>query len=130
MKHISDILVIGSGIAGLSYALKVADQRSVALVTKRDMATTATALAQGGIAAVASATDSFSEHIHDTMVAGAWLPNEEIVRLVVENGPAAIEELIKVGARFSREESGDYALTREGGHSQRRIYHAKDETGK
>jgi L-aspartate oxidase len=130
MKFTSDFLVIGSGIAGLSYALKVAAHGRVALVTKREIATTATGLAQGGIAAVAAATDSFAEHIRDTMEAGAWLSNEEIVRLVVENGPEAIHELIRLGVRFTRGETGDYDLTREGGHSQRRIYHAKDETGK
>ena len=130
MKFVSDFLVIGSGIAGLSYALKVAEHGRVAVVTKREVGTTATSLAQGGIAAVASATDSFAEHIRDTMEAGAWLSNEAIVRLVVEEGPAAIAELIGYGARFSRGESGEYNLTREGGHSQRRIYHAKDETGK
>ncbi len=130
MKYTSDFLVIGSGIAGLSYALKVAAHGQVALVTKRDIATTATGLAQGGIAAVASSSDSFAEHIRDTMEAGAWLSDQEIVRLVVESGPAAIEELIRIGVRFTRGENGDYDLTREGGHSQRRIYHAKDETGK
>ncbi|MCM2263590.1 MAG: L-aspartate oxidase [Desulfuromonadales bacterium] len=130
MKYISDFLVIGSGIAGLSYALKVAEHGKVSLVTKRDTKTTATALAQGGFATVASSTDSFDEHVNDTMVAGAWLSKEDIVRLVVENGPAAIEELIGLGVRFTRGASGDYDLTREGGHSQRRIYHAKDETGK
>jgi len=130
MKFVSDFLVIGSGIGGLSYALKVAEHGTVALVTKREIATTATALAQGGIAAVSSATDSFAEHIRDTMEAGAWLSNEAIVRLVVEEGPAAIAELIGYGTRFSRSETGEYDLTREGGHSQRRIYHAKDETGK
>ncbi len=130
MKFISDFLVIGSGIAGLSHALKVAGHGRVALVTKREMVTTATGLAQGGIAAVASSVDSFAEHIRDTMEAGAWLSDEAIVRLVVENGPAAIEELIQLGVQFTKGASGDYDLTREGGHSQRRIYHAKDETGK
>lgn len=130
MKFISDFLVIGSGIAGLSYALKMAGDGKVALVTKREIATTATGLAQGGIAAVSSPTDSFDEHVNDTMVAGAWLSKEEIVRLVVENGPAAIEELIRIGVHFTRGSSGSYDLTREGGHSQRRIYHVKDETGK
>jgi L-aspartate oxidase len=130
MKFVSDFLVIGSGIAGLSYALKVSGHGKVSLVTKREIATTATGLAQGGIAAVSSLTDSFAEHIHDTMEAGAWLSDEEIVRLVVENGPDAIEELIDLGVRFTRNSTGDYDLTREGGHSHRRIYHAKDETGK
>lgn len=131
MKITSDFLIVGSGIAGLSYALKVADHGKVALVTKREIATTATSLAQGGIAAVASVQDSYEEHIRDTMEAGAWLSDEEIVRLVVEHGPKAIEDLIDWGVRFSRKtDSDEYDLTREGGHSQRRIYHAKDETGK
>jgi len=130
MKITSDFLVVGSGIAGLSYALTVAEHGKVSLVTKREIATTATRLAQGGIAAVAAANDSFEQHVHDTMEAGAWLPDERIVRIVVENGPAAIEDLIKRGVQFSRKEDQSYDLTREGGHSQRRIYHAKDETGK
>ena len=87
MKIKSDFLVIGSGIAGLSYALKVAEQGRVALITKRALADTATALAQGGIASVFSESDSFGEHIQDTMVAGAHLSDPEIVRMVVENGP-------------------------------------------
>ncbi len=130
MKITSDFLVVGSGIAGLSFALTVAEHGVVSLVTKREIATTATRLAQGGIAAVATANDSFDQHIQDTMEAGAWLPNEEIVRIVVENGPAAIADLINRGVKFSRKEDQSYDLTREGGHSQRRIYHAKDETGK
>jgi len=130
MKITSDYLVVGSGIAGLCYALTVAERGQVSLVTKREIATTATRLAQGGIAAVASENDSFDQHIQDTMEAGAWLPDEEIVRMVVENGPAAIEDLINWGTKFSRKEDQSYDLTREGGHSQRRIYHSKDETGK
>ncbi len=130
MKITSDFLVVGSGIAGLCYALGVADRGSVSLVTKREIAVTATRLAQGGIAAVATDEDSFDQHVHDTMEAGAWLPDEEIVRLVVENGPAAIRDLIEWGVQFSRKEDETYDLTREGGHSQRRIYHSKDETGK
>jgi L-aspartate oxidase len=130
MKLTSDFLVVGSGIAGLSYALTVAEHGQVALITKREIAVTATSLAQGGIAAVATAQDSFEQHIHDTMEAGAWLPDENIVRIVVENGPAAIDDLIRRGVRFSRKQDQTYDLTREGGHSQRRIYHAKDETGK
>ena len=130
MKITSDYLVVGSGIAGLCYALKVADHGRVSLVTKREVATTATSLAQGGIAAVAAVNDSFEQHLHDTMEAGAWLPDEKIVRIVVENGPAAIADLIEWGVKFSRKEDQSYDLTREGGHSQRRIYHSKDETGK
>ena len=130
MKITSDFLVVGSGIAGLCYALTVAERGQVALITKRDISTTATRLAQGGIAAVSNADDSFDQHIKDTMEAGAWLPDDEIVRMVVENGPKAIEDLIKWGVNFSRKEDQSYDLTREGGHSQRRIYHSKDETGK
>ncbi len=130
MKITSDYLVVGSGIAGLCYALTVAEHGQVALITKREISTTATRLAQGGIAAVANAEDSFEQHLQDTMEAGAWLPNEEIVRMVVENGPAAIEDLINWGVQFSRKGDQTYDLTREGGHSQRRIYHVKDETGK
>lgn len=130
MKITSDYLVVGSGIAGLCYALTVAEHGRVALITKREISTTATRLAQGGIAAVANAEDSFEQHLQDTMEAGAWLPSEEIVRMVVENGPAAIEDLINWGVKFSRKEDQSYDLTREGGHSQRRIYHVKDETGK
>ncbi len=130
MKIITDFLVVGSGIAGLSYALKVAEHGKVAIVTKRETAMTATSLAQGGIAAVASAQDSFEQHIQDTMEAGVWLSDPEIVRLVVEQGPRAIHDLIDWGVKFSRKQDQTYDLTREGGHSQRRIYHAKDETGK
>lgn len=130
MKIISDFLVLGSGIAGLSYALKVADCGTVAVVTKRDIAETATGLAQGGIASVFTADDSFEAHIQDTMVAGAFLSREEVVRLVVESAPAAIRDLIEWGVRFTRKEDGTYDLTREGGHSARRILHAQDITGR
>ena len=100
MKITSDFLVVGSGIAGLCYALTVAEQGQVCLITKREIATTATRLAQGGIAAVATSEDSFEQHIQDTMEAGAWLPDEEIVRMVVENGPAAIKDLINWGVKL------------------------------
>ena len=130
MNKTTDFLIVGSGIAGLCYALKVADRGKVAVITKREIATTATSMAQGGIAAVASAEDSFEEHFRDTMEAGVWLPHEDVVRMVIENGPRAIRDLIDWGVRFSRDNSGGYDLHREGGHSQRRIYHAKDETGK
>jgi L-aspartate oxidase len=129
MKIISDFLVIGSGIAGLSYALKVADKGTVSLVTKREIDISATQLAQGGIATVFSTEDSFESHAEDTMVAGAYLSNPEIVDLVVQSGPEAIHDLINWGVNFSRKEDNQYDLTREGGHSQRRILHAKDATG-
>jgi L-aspartate oxidase len=130
VKITSDFLVIGSGIAGLSYALKVADHGSVSVVTKREISETATNLAQGGIASVLSSEDSFASHIRDTMVAGAFLCQEDVVKMVVESGPAAINDLINWGVRFSKKEGGTYDLTREGGHSHRRILHAKDITGR
>ncbi len=130
MNKTTDFLIVGSGIAGLCYALKVADHGKVAIITKREIDTTATSMAQGGIAAVASAQDSFEEHVRDTMEAGSWLPHEDVVKTVIEHGPEAIRNLIDWGVRFSRDDSGEYDLHREGGHSQRRIYHAKDETGK
>ena len=130
MKITSDFLVIGSGIAGLSFALKVAERGRVAIVTKRELTETATNLAQGGIASVSAAGDSFDAHIQDTMVAGAFLSNEEVVRLVVEGGPKAIADLINWGVEFTRNADNSYDLTREGGHSQRRILHAEDITGR
>jgi len=129
MKRTSDFLVIGSGIAGLSYALKVAEHGTVSIVTKRNISETATNLAQGGIAAVIAKDDSFDSHIEDTMKAGAWLSDQDIVRMVVESGPQAIDNLIQWGVKFSRNDNEEYDLTREGGHSQRRILHAKDMTG-
>ena len=130
MQITTDFLVIGSGIAGLTYALKVADQGTVALVTKCKIDITATQLAQGGIAAVFSNQDSYSSHTDDTMEAGAWLPEPEVVKMVVESGPGAIRDLIDWGVNFSKNKQQDYDLTREGGHSHRRILHAKDSTGR
>ncbi len=130
MKITSDFLVIGSGIAGLSYALKVADRGSVSIVTKREISETATNLAQGGIASVISAEDSFEAHVRDTMVAGAFLSHEDVVRMVVESGPKAIQDLIDWGVQFTKKADNTYDLTREGGHSQRRILHAEDLTGR
>ncbi len=130
MKIITDFLVIGTGIAGLSYALKVADQGTVSLVTKRDIDISATQLAQGGIATVFSAEDNFATHAKDTMIAGAYLSDPEIVDLVVQAGPQAIHDLINWGVKFSRNSDNLYDLTREGGHSYRRILHAKDATGR
>jgi len=129
MKITSDFLVIGTGMAGLSYALKVADRGSVALVTKRKIDESATRLAQGGIAAVSSEEDSFENHVRDTMVAGAHLSDEDVVRMAVQSAPSAIETLVELGVRFSTREDGSFDLTREGGHSHRRILHAKDVTG-
>ena len=130
MKITSDFLIIGSGIAGLSYALKVAEHGTVSIITKREIADTATNLAQGGIATVFSEEDSFDSHIRDTMVAGAFLSHEDMVRLVVETGPQVIRDLIDWGVQFTKKEDDTYDLTREGGHSFRRILHAQDITGR
>jgi len=129
MKVEVDYLVIGSGIAGLSFALKVAGHGNVAVITKREISETATFLAQGGIASVISVDDSFDGHIEDTMAAGAYLSDPEVVRMVIESGPTAIGDLVDWGVQFSRNEDNSFALTREGGHGHRRILHAKDMTG-
>ena len=129
MRIESDFLVIGSGIAGLSFALQAANHGSVAIVTKRDITESATKYAQGGIASVFSAEDSFDSHIEDTMVAGAGICHEDVVRMVVEEGPQTIRNLIEWGVKFTTS-GADYDLTREGGHSARRILHAEDITGR
>ncbi len=125
----SDFLVIGSGIAGLSFALQAADHGRVAIVTKREISESATRYAQGGIASVFSTEDSFDAHIQDTMVAGAGICHEDVVRMVVEEGPKTIRNLIEWGVKFTTK-GEDYDLTREGGHSARRILHAEDITGR
>jgi L-aspartate oxidase len=131
MENKSDFLVIGSGVAGLSFALRVAEHGSVAVVTKKGSADSATNYAQGGIAAVVGSEDSFESHVEDTLRAGAGLCNEEAVRFVVEEGPDAIESLISLGVRFDPSDDGQgFDLGREGGHSQRRVLHAADLTGK
>jgi L-aspartate oxidase len=132
MKKTTDFLVIGSGISGLSFALKAAQLGSVTLVTKKNKADTATNLAQGGIAAVLSEDDSFDLHVKDTLVSGAGLCHEDVVRMVVESGPERIRELIELGVSFNRDERdpGKLDLGREGGHSARRIAHSLDLSGR
>lgn len=127
-----DFLVIGSGISGLSFALRAAEHGSVAIVTKREADRTNTAWAQGGIACVQSAEDSFDQHVADTLDAGAGLCPEDVVRKIVSAGPEAISELMKWGVHFDRDEQDEnsIALGREGGHTQRRILHHKDTTGR
>ena len=128
-----DFLVLGSGIAGLSFALKTAPFGRVAIVTKKSRAESNTNYAQGGIAAVTSREDSFARHVADTLEAGAGLCHQDAVRTIVEEGPARIAELIELGMKFSeREVNGarELDLGREGGHSKRRILHAKDVTGR
>jgi L-aspartate oxidase len=126
-----DALIIGSGLAGLSLALKLADQRKVAVITKKSLLEGASDRAQGGIATVLSREDSLAEHIQDTMTAGAGLCDPATTRYVIEHGKAAIDWLIAQGVPFTRDASSDtgYHLTREGGHSHRRIIHAADATG-
>jgi L-aspartate oxidase len=129
-----DVLVIGSGIAGLYYSLRVAEHCRVAIVTKKQAADSATNRAQGGIAAVLSSDDSFESHIRDTLVAGDGLCNEAVVQHVVERGPAMIDALREFGTEFDPDRTGEssapFDLGREGGHSKRRILHHRDATGR
>ncbi|MCJ9428077.1 L-aspartate oxidase [Kordiimonas marina] len=135
MRRTYDVVIVGSGAAGLTAALKLAPHMRVAVLSKGEMAAGSTRWAQGGIAAVLEATDSIQSHIDDTLIAGAGLCHEDAVRYVVERGREAIEKLINLGVEFdkadTRHEDGyDYHLTREGGHSHRRIIHAADATGR
>ncbi|MGA7273898.1 MAG: L-aspartate oxidase [Candidatus Udaeobacter sp.] len=128
-----DFVVIGSGIAGLSFALKAARRGSVAVITKRKGADTNTAWAQGGIACVTSDEDSFELHVRDTLEAGAGLCDEAVVRTIVTEGPERIRELAELGLQFDeREVSGhrEFDLGKEGGHSKRRVLHVRDITGR
>ncbi|XOF33883.1 MAG: L-aspartate oxidase [Candidatus Electrothrix sp. YB6] len=127
----TDILVIGSGVAGLSFALKVSAFARVTLVTKKQSADTATNLAQGGIAAVLSEDDCTENHLQDTLISGDGLCNRDIVRTVVEEGPARVRELISFGVQFQHGKAGEeFDLGMEGGHSARRVAHARDMTGR
>jgi L-aspartate oxidase len=131
-----DFLVLGSGIAGLSFALKVAPRGRVAIITKKNRAESNTNYAQGGIAAVTSKEDSVELHVRDTLEAGAGLCREPVVRTIIEEGPARIAELIELGMHFSERidpaapGGHELDLGKEGGHSRRRILHAKDVTGR
>ena len=126
-----DVAIVGSGLAGLSVALHLAETRKVAIISKRELLDGASNWAQGGIAAVLDSGDSHDQHIADTLVAGAGLCDEAATRYIVEHGRAAIEWLIEQGVPFTRDASAElgFHLTREGGHSQRRIIHAADATG-
>jgi L-aspartate oxidase len=134
LEHRFDTLVLGSGIAGLSFALKMAERGRVAVATKMGSEESNTKYAQGGIASVTDfKDDSFDDHVQDTLVAGAGLCKEDVVRMVVESGPDRIRELIDYGVEFTRRSApkdNEYHLTREGGHSHRRILHAADLTGR
>ncbi|MDE6109144.1 MAG: FAD-dependent oxidoreductase, partial [Muribaculaceae bacterium] len=124
-----DFLVIGSGIAGMSFALKVASRGRVALVCKTSLDEANTALAQGGVASVTNlAVDDFDKHIHDTMVAGDWLSDPAAVEQVVKGAPEQIRRLVEWGVDFDKTPDGSFDLHREGGHSEFRILHHADNT--
>ncbi len=126
----TDFLVIGSGIAGLTFAIHAAEQGTVAIITKKEAAYSSTFFAQGGIAAVLSDVDSFEKHIRDTLECGDGLCRPDAVEAIVKAGPARIQELIDLGVKFTlREGSDELDLGKEGGHSERRVAHAKDFTG-
>ncbi len=125
-----DFLVLGGGVAGLSFALKAARHGSVAVLTKRARQEGSTQYAQGGIASVLAKDDTFEHHIEDTLTAGAGLCRQEAVEVTVREGPERVRELVAFGAEFNRTTSGEFDLTREGGHTRRRIVHAGDITGR
>lgn len=126
----SDFLVIGSGIAGLSFALKVAELGSVVIITKKGDCESSTNYAQGGIAGALGADDSRDRHVEDTLAAGDGICHEDVVRMVVDDGPAMIEQLVEWGCRFTRNPDGSFSLGREGGHTRHRIVHTADLTGR
>lgn len=125
----TDYLIIGSGIAGLSFALKVAAKHKVYLITKANEDESNTKYAQGGIAAVWNDKDTVEKHVQDTLIAGAGLCDEKIVRKVITEGTQRVKELIELGTKFDKAQNGEYDLAKEGGHSEHRILHYKDVTG-
>ncbi len=129
MREKTDFLIIGSGIAGLSFALKAAEHGKVIIVTKSSAQESSTSYAQGGIAAVMYTPDTYEKHIRDTMVAGDELNNPEIVKITITESTERIKELVNWGANFDRNDSGLYDLGKEGGHSEYRVLHHKDQTG-
>ena len=128
MTHRFDFLVIGSGIAGLSYALKVSRLGSVGIITKKEKTESNTNYAQGGIAAVMSGMDSFELHVKDTLATGQGLSHRDAVDIMVREGPKRLRELMEIGVQFTMKD-GSLDFGREGGHSINRIVHAKDLTG-
>ena len=130
MRHEVDFLVIGSGIAGLSFALKVAQYGKVCILCKGEASEGSTKYAQGGIAAVMYDTDSFDKHIADTLVAGDGICDREVVEMTIREAPQRIQELVQYGVNFDMDKGGGrFDLHREGGHSEFRILHHKDNTG-
>ncbi len=124
-----DFLVIGSGIAGLSYALKVADKGKVLLISKTSLEENNTKYAQGGIAAVTYQPDNIEKHVQDTLICGDGFCDRKVVEMVVKEAPLRIRELIEMGVQFDKKENGKFDLAREGGHTEHRILHQKDSTG-
>jgi len=133
MYRHTEVLIIGGGVAGLSFAIEAASKAKVSLLTKLDLENTATSRAQGGISAVLGADDSFASHIEDTLVAGAGLCDREVVEFTIEHGPARIDALVEIGAKFNHVDPSDpgspFDLGREGGHHKRRVVRAADMTG-
>ena len=131
MRHQFDYLVLGSGIAGLSFALQASRHGTVAVLAKRTRSESNTVYAQGGVAAVFGPQDTFEQHIKDTLIAGGGLCREDAVRVTVTEGPTRVRELMELGADFTKDNTPfGYHMTREGGHSQRRVIHAADQTGR
>ena len=130
MEQKFDFLIIGSGIAGMSFALKVADQGTVAILSKTQLPEANTALAQGGISSVTNLKiDNFEKHIQDTLIAGDFICDIDAVNQVIKNAPSQIQQLVDWGVLFDKNEEGEFDLHREGGHSEHRILHHKDTTG-
>ena len=125
-----DFIVVGSGIAGLSFALRACQHGKVAILTKKEASKTNTSWAQGGMCCVKAPEDSFEDHVADTLEAGAGLCPQEVVHTIVSEGPAVVDELIAWGVQFDKDKTGKFALGREGGHGKRRILHHKDTTGR
>ena len=130
MQKTTDFLVIGSGITGLIFALKAADHGKVCLLSKTKLPESTTSYAQGGIAAVMYPPDSIEKHISDTLECGRGLCNEEMVSLIVSESNNRIQDLIKLGTQFDTSKDGKFDLGKEGGHSENRVLHHKDNTGK
>jgi L-aspartate oxidase len=129
MRESTDFLVIGSGIAGLMFSLKAAKYGKVSIVTKSSLEESNTRYAQGGIAAVFREPDNYEKHVSDTLIAGDGFCNEDVVRMVVSEAPERIKDLIDLGVTFDKNPDGSYDLAREGGHTEYRILHHKDNTG-
>lgn len=125
----TDVLVIGSGIAGLFAALRISEYADVVLITKKEKYESNTNYAQGGIASVIDPADSFEKHIKDTLISGAGLCHQKTVDIIVKEGPARIHDLMELGTEFTKK-NGKLDLAKEGGHSMPRIVHAKDLTGR